>query len=193
MESGITRGGAPAKGIWRRPGRKLLAAAAAAAAIMAIGVPAASADSGPAIIIPVDPPGLVTTIANDIAGPMCMDDWGDSSTNFNKVAINDCNGTAEQLWDYVVPGNTIQINGLCLDVYAGGTTDGTPVDVYACNSTGAQVWIWESDGAFYNPQSGKCLDDTGWSTTPGTQLDIWDCSGLAVQQWGGVGEHILDH
>jgi hypothetical protein len=188
MISGIRRRSdpAPETSPWRRKaGRQLLAAAAAAAAIMAIGVPAASADTGPFMAAPLDPPGVVTPVSSGIGGPLCVDDWSNSSVNYSAVVINACNGTAAQQWDFVSPSNTVRINGLCLDVYAGGTADGTPVDIYVCNGTGAQTWIWQSDQTLYNPQSGKCLDDTGWSTTPGTQLQIWDCAGSANQQWYG--------
>ena len=178
------RGVAPAKWVWRRlRDRRLLAATAAAAAIIAIGVPVASAEAG--LVWAPAPPGFFTPLSSGIAGPLCMDDWNNSSANYNPVVINNCNGTAAQQWYVVQEGSLIIINGLCLDVNGGGTTDGTPVDVYLCNGTAAQVWIPQSDNALYNPGSNKCLDDTNWSTTPGTQLQIWDCTGAANQQWFG--------
>jgi hypothetical protein len=185
MMRGISGEAAPVKKIWgRRAFPKLLAAAAAAVGIMAIGVPMASAASGPFMMSPLDPPGIVTPLSSGLGGPLCADDWYNSSNDYNPVVINNCNGTAAQSWDFVSPSNTIRINGLCLDVYGGGTTDGTPVDIYVCNSTGAQVWIPQGN-ELYNPQSGKCLDDTNWSTTPGTQLQIWDCTGSPNQLWYG--------
>ncbi len=187
MVTGISRharGVAPAKGVWRRRcSRRLLAAAAAAAAIMAIGVPVAGAEAG--TFMASAPPGIFTALSSGIAGPLCMDDWTNSSADYNPVVINNCDGAASQRWYVVQAGSLIIINGLCLDVNGGGTTDGTPVDVYTCNGTAAQVWIPQPDNALYNPGSNKCLDDTNWSATPGTQLQIWDCTGAANQQWFG--------
>jgi hypothetical protein len=173
-----------AKGVWRRlRGRRLLAAAAVAAAIIAIGVPVASAEAGS--FMDTAPPGVFTAISSGIGGPLCMDDWNNSSADYNPVVINNCDGAASQQWYVVQEGSLIMINGLCLDVNGGGTTDGTPVDIYLCNGTAAQVWIPQADHTLYNPVSNKCLDDTNWSATPGTQLQIWDCTGAANQQWFG--------
>ena len=101
-------------------------------------------------------------------GGLCVDDRAANTANFNPVQVYTCNGTSAQQWTVVQAGSTLQVAG---QVHGHqrrrhGRRD-RPWISTTCNNTAAQVFIPQSNGSFYNPQSGKCLDDTGWSTTPG--------------------------
>jgi hypothetical protein len=127
------------------------------------------------------------SFVSSVASGLCLDDYGDSSTDGNKVEIWTCNDTGAQHWT-ANPNGELNMYGKCLDVNGAGTANGTKIDLYQCVlSNGApvsnQTWQLRSDGSVYNPTSGRCLADPSSSTTLGTQLILWDCIGSNAQKW----------
>jgi hypothetical protein len=110
----------------------------------------------------------------------CVDNFGNTTTNGNKIDLWDCNGGLAQQW--TLANGALQNNGKCMDVTGQSTTDGALVELWDCNGGTNQQWT-ATNGELISAQSGKCLDDPASTTTNGTQLEIWTCNGGANQKW----------
>lgn len=77
---------------------------------------------------------------------LCLDVYGDRSTNGTEVDVWTCNGQSNQKWGAISDGGSIyelapqNATGLRLDVVGKGTANGTKVDVWSANSGSNQKW-----------------------------------------------------
>ncbi len=119
------------------------------------------------------------------AVPLCLDAYGASGGEASPgqvVAVNSCNGTENQEFDYYSDG-MVSDYGMCLSPGGGTSSLGTPLlTLEPCTGATNQQWI-QSGAALVNQGGGGCLDDPNLNTTPGTQLDLYPCNGSAAQNW----------
>ena len=110
----------------------------------------------------------------------CLDDFGGSTTNGNKVDIWDCNNTSSQQWTFV--NGELSVLGKCLDDSSQGGS-GAPLVVWTCNGHAAQFWTHKSNGEYVLKLNGMCLTDPSGSATNGTQVVVRKCAAFADQTW----------
>ncbi len=110
---------------------------------------------------------------------LCLDSFGGSTAQSNKVDAYGCNDTAAQQWMFV--NQRLTFDGKCLDVAK--PADGSNlIDVAACTGAPNQAWTLVN-GTLLNPATGRCLEHPGTDSTQGLQLNLAICSGNANQQW----------
>jgi hypothetical protein len=129
---------------------------------------------------------FIWTINAAVTGPVkgdhgkCLDDFGGSTTNGNKVDIWTCNGTASQKWTF--SGGALSVLGKCLDdVTQGGA--GAKLVIWTCNGHKAQTWTHRSNGEYVLKLNGLCLTDPSGSSVNGTQVLVRTCQNFADQHW----------
>jgi len=127
--------------------------------------------------------GTGTTILRGVGSNRCLDVPNQSTTDGTLLDIWDCNGGANQQWDYLSNGELQVYGNKCLDVPNNATAAGTRVDIWDCNGGANQQWTINSNGTVVGRGSGLCLDVTGAGTADGTAVEIWTCSGASNQQW----------
>ncbi|WP_426502768.1 GH12 family glycosyl hydrolase domain-containing protein [Dactylosporangium sp. McL0621] len=111
----------------------------------------------------------------------CVDVPNASQTAGTAVQLWDCNGQANQAWNYT-SSKQLQVYGsMCLDASGRGTTNGTAVIIWTCNGQANQQWNVNSNGTITGVQSGLCVDAPG--TANGTRLQLWSCNGQANQRF----------
>ncbi len=110
----------------------------------------------------------------------CLDDFGGSTTNGNKVDIWDCNNTSSQQWTFV--NGELSVLGKCLDDSSQGGS-GAPLVIWTCNGHAAQIWTHKSNGEYVLKLNGMCLTDPSGSATNGTQVVVRKCAAFADQTW----------
>ncbi|ROP41762.1 glycosyl hydrolase [Saccharothrix texasensis] len=152
----------------RRTGRALLALALVIPALTAVGVPA---DAAPAPLV-------------GAGSNRCLDVVGNSRTAGTAVDIWDCNGQANQAWEFSAPGELRVFGGTrCLDVPDQSTTPGARLAIQTCNGQANQRFRANSDGSITATQSGLCLDVENQGTANGAAVLTWNCNGQANQRW----------
>jgi len=110
----------------------------------------------------------------------CLDDFGSSTTNGNKVDIWTCNGTPAQNWTF--SGGALSVLGKCLDdVSQGG--NGAKLVIWTCNGHKAQTWTHRSNGEYVLKLNGLCLTDPSGSSVNGTQVQVKTCRNFKDQHW----------
>ncbi|WP_405056285.1 ricin-type beta-trefoil lectin domain protein [Kribbella sp. NBC_01505] len=115
----------------------------------------------------------------------CLDVPGGSYTDGQRVAVWDCNGGANQQWQFT--GSEVRTqNNKCLDVNGGSTTNGAAIQLWSCNNTVAQRFELTSTGDLVNHHSNKCIDISAWDPANGAVLVQWDCAATANQKWHRV-------
>jgi len=117
------------------------------------------------------------------ASRRCLDVPGGSTGDVPQIAIYDCNGGANQLFNLGADGALRVYGAKCLDVAGGSVADLTPVGTYTCNGGKNQSWVPQANGEIRSVQSGKCLDVSGGSSANGAGLVIKTCAGSAAQKW----------
>ena len=110
----------------------------------------------------------------------CLDDFGGSTTNGNKVDIWTCNNTSSQQWTFV--NGELSVLGKCLDDSSQGGS-GAPLVIWTCNGHAAQIWRHKSNGEYVLKLNGMCLTDPSGSATNGTQVVVRKCAAFADQTW----------
>jgi hypothetical protein len=110
----------------------------------------------------------------------CLDDFGGSTTNGNKVDIWTCNNTVSQKWTF--SGGALSVLGKCLDDSSQGGA-GAKLVIWTCNGHAAQTWTHRSNGEYVLKLNGLCLTDPSGSATDGTQVVIRKCAAFADQTW----------
>ncbi|MGP3968339.1 glycosyl hydrolase [Streptomyces sp. 6N223] len=123
------------------------------------------------------------------ASGRCLDVVGNSQTPGTEVGIHDCNGQANQQWEFV-SGSLRTFGGTrCLDAENGGTAAGTRLVIWNCNGQANQRFTLRGDGSILGEQSGLCVDVAGGATANGTRVALWNCNLQANQRWtvGGGG------
>ncbi|MGW4637095.1 glycosyl hydrolase [Sphaerisporangium sp. NPDC004334] len=114
----------------------------------------------------------------------CLDVTGNSNSNGALLQIWDCNGQANQAFEFTSAGELRVFNGArCVDAYNGQTSPGTKVEIWDCNGGANQKWRLNSDGSVTGVQSGLCLDVDNQGTANGTAVNLWNCNGQANQRW----------
>ncbi|WP_460716851.1 non-reducing end alpha-L-arabinofuranosidase family hydrolase, partial [Microbispora hainanensis] len=125
------------------------------------------------------------------ASGRCLDVSGNTDALGTALQIWDCNGQANQAFEFTSSGELRTFNGTrCLDAYNMGTTNGTKVVIWSCNGQNNQKWRQNSDGTIAGVQSGLCLDVVGAGTANGSQIQLYSCWGGDNQKWtvrGGGG------
>ena len=125
------------------------------------------------------------TITAAVSGPIkgdhgkCLDDFGSSTANGNKVDIWTCNNTGAQKWTFV--SGALEVLGKCL-ADPNGTGAGTKLVIETCGGTG-QTWKHKSNGEYVLSLNSLCLTDPSGSSTDGTQVQIRTCADFADQKW----------
>jgi hypothetical protein len=113
----------------------------------------------------------------------CLDVPNQATTNGTLLQIWDCNGGANQQWNYLSNGELQVYGSKCLDVPGHATAAGTRVEIWDCNGGVNQQWNLNSDGTVVGRESGLCLDVIGAGTANATTVDIWTCNGGSNQKW----------
>ncbi|MEU7914711.1 ricin-type beta-trefoil lectin domain protein [Microbispora bryophytorum] len=122
------------------------------------------------------------------ASGRCLDVAGNADAPGTALQIWDCNGQANQAFEFTSAGELRTFNGTrCVDAYGGGTSPGTKVVIWSCNGQNNQKWRQNADGSVTGVQSGLCLDVNGNGTANGTAVILWTCSGQANQKWSTAG------
>jgi ricin-type beta-trefoil lectin protein len=157
---------------WRRmrsTAAAVLALTVAGTAVWAITTPASAATGAP----------LVS------AGSLrCLDVVGNVSTAGTPLDIWDCNGQANQAYEFTSAGEIRTFDSTrCLDAENNATAPGTRVLIWTCTGSANQKWQQQSDGSIKGTQSGLCLDVSGGITTNGTAVVLWTCNGQTNQRW----------
>ncbi|MBO3751219.1 lectin [Streptosporangiaceae bacterium NEAU-GS5] len=118
------------------------------------------------------------------ASGRCLDVAGNIDTLGTGLQIWDCNGQANQAFEFTSAGELRTFNGTrCVDASNNGTAPGTRVVIWSCNGQNNQKWRQNSDGSITGTQSGLCLDVNGAATANGTQVILWTCNGQSNQRW----------
>ncbi|MEU7881394.1 non-reducing end alpha-L-arabinofuranosidase family hydrolase [Microbispora bryophytorum] len=121
----------------------------------------------------------------------CLDVTGNTDAQGTGLQIWDCNGQANQAFEFTSSGELRTFNGTrCVDAYGQGTTNGTQVVIWSCNGQNNQKWHLNGDGTITGTQSGLCLDVSNYGTANGSVVQLWACHGQANQKWttsGGGG------
>ncbi|WNV82994.1 beta-1,3-glucanase family protein [Umezawaea sp. Da 62-37] len=112
----------------------------------------------------------------------CLDVPGGNFTDGQRTVVWDCNGGANQKWEFTGGALRTQ-NNKCLDVNGGSTANGAVIQLWSCNNTAAQQFVLSGAGDLVNPQANKCVDIAGWDPNNGAVLTLWDCAGTANQKW----------
>lgn len=125
------------------------------------------------------------TITSAVSGPIkgdhgkCLDDFGSSTADGNKVDIWTCNNTGAQKWTFA--NGALTVLGKCL-ADPNGTGAGTKLVIETCGGTG-QTWKHRSNGEYVLTLNSLCLTDPSGSSTDGTQVQIRTCAAFADQNW----------
>ncbi|KAA9374789.1 alpha-L-arabinofuranosidase [Microbispora cellulosiformans] len=114
----------------------------------------------------------------------CLDVVGNTDAQGTGLQIYDCNGQANQAFEFTSSGDLRTFNGTrCVDAYGQGTANGTKVVIWSCNGQANQKWRLNSDGTITGVQSGLCLDVSNYGTTNGSPVYLWTCHGGTNQKW----------
>lgn len=140
--------------------------------------------AGPALaVVPAGPAAAAYGAVRGAASGRCVDVPSASTTNGAQVKLYDCNGGANQEWNYTA-GRQLRVYGSkCLGA---GTTAGTAVVIGDCTGQAAQQWNVTGSGTITSVASGLCLDAVGAGTANGTAIDLWTCNGGSNQRWNST-------
>ncbi|MEU7696422.1 ricin-type beta-trefoil lectin domain protein [Microbispora hainanensis] len=118
----------------------------------------------------------------------CLDVAGNTDALGTSLQIWDCNGQANQAFEFTSAGELRTFGGTrCVDAYGQGTSPGTKVIIWSCNGQNNQKWRQNSDGSISGVQSGLCLDVDHAGTANGTAVILWTCNGQSNQKWSAAG------
>ncbi|MGI5159082.1 arabinofuranosidase catalytic domain-containing protein [Microbispora sp. CA-102843] len=118
----------------------------------------------------------------------CLDVAGNTDALGAALQIWDCNGQANQAFEFTSAGELRTFGGTrCVDAYGQGTSPGTKAVIWSCNGQANQKWRQNADGSITGVQSGLCLDVYGAGTSNGTAVTLWTCNGQGNQKWTTAG------
>jgi len=117
----------------------------------------------------------------------CLDVAGNVSTAGTALDIWDCNGQANQAFEFTPAGELRTFSGSrCVDADNNGTAPGTKAIIWTCTGGANQQWRYNSStGTITGVQSGLCLDVSAAGTADGTAVALWTCNGQSNQHWNG--------
>ncbi|MEW2514277.1 lectin [Streptomyces sp. NPDC046870] len=118
------------------------------------------------------------------ASGRCLDVKGGVDTAGTALDVWDCNGQANQAFEFTSAGELRTMGGTrCVDAYGDRTAPGTAVIIWSCNGQQNQQWRQNADGSITGVRSGLCLDVNGAGTANGTAVILWTCNGQSNQKW----------
>ncbi len=133
------------------------------------------------------PASAAATPLVSAASGRCLDVKGNVDTLGTALDIWDCNGLANQAFEFTSGGELRTLDGTrCVDAYHNQTSPGTQLIIWSCNGQVNQKWRRNSDGSIAGSQSGLCLDVNQAGTANGTAVILWTCNGQANQKWSGT-------
>ncbi|RKN45098.1 hypothetical protein D7294_07875 [Streptomyces hoynatensis] len=149
-------------------------------------------------LVPGPPPAAAAAMRLvDANSGRCLDVSGNTDALGTALAIWDCNGQANQQFEFTASGELRTMNGTrCVDADDNQTAPGTKVLIWTCNGGANQQWRQNADGSVTGTQSGLCLDVDHAGTANGTPVILWTCNGQANQRWtaptAGSGTLVVD-
>ncbi|MBB5873502.1 glucose/arabinose dehydrogenase [Allocatelliglobosispora scoriae] len=130
------------------------------------------------------PASAAATTVVGVGSGRCLDVIANNQNPGTGVNIFDCNGQANQAWNYTAAGEfRIYADSRCLDVAGHDTTAPAVVQIYTCNGGANQRWTINANGSITGVESGLCLDVTGAGTANSTVVGLWTCNGQSNQRW----------
>ena len=134
--------------------------------------------------LPAGPASAAVSTVVGVGSGRCLDVVGNTDAIGSRVNIYDCNGQANQAWNFTSAGEFRIFNDTrCLDVKGQDTTAPAELQIYTCNGGANQKWRVNADGTIVGTQSSLCLDVTGAGTANSTLVDLWTCNGQSNQRW----------
>jgi hypothetical protein len=122
------------------------------------------------------------------ASGRCLDVAGNTDALGAGLQIWDCNGQANQAFEFTAAGELRTFGGTrCVDAYGRQTSPGTKLVIWSCNGQANQQWRQNADGSITGVQSGLCPDVNGAGTANGTAVILWNCTGQNNQKWSTPG------
>lgn len=114
-----------------------------------------------------------------------------SIDNYDKVILNDKNGSSAQRFEITSIGNgyytiTAEHSGKVLDINGASTANGAVIQQYTGNNTAAQKWGFVSAGNGYyyiTSALGTFMDVKSGQTANGTQIQSYAYNGSNAQKW----------
>ncbi|MCX5052448.1 MULTISPECIES: arabinofuranosidase catalytic domain-containing protein [unclassified Streptomyces] len=135
--------------------------------------------AAPAWSAPTSAAALVSS-----ASGRCLDVKGNVDTSGTGMQIWDCNGQANQAFEFTAAGELRTMNGTrCVDAYDTRTAPGAAVVIRPCDGRVTQMWRQNPDSTVTGAASGFCLDVSGAGTADGTAVILWTCNGQSNQKW----------
>jgi Ricin-type beta-trefoil lectin domain/Protein of unknown function (DUF3011) len=130
-------------------------------------------------------------LIRNVNSQKCVDVANGSRSPRANVQQFECNGGANQRWEFVSVGNgqyaiRSQNSGMVLDVADQSRARGANVQQYPWNGGANQRWRSQGPNnnfVLINVNSGKCLDVTGGDQRNGANIIQWDCNGGLNQRW----------
>lgn len=113
------------------------------------------------------------------ASHRCIDVTNGSASSGTPLQIWDCNGNAQQKWQFV--SGTIRSLGMCMT--AAGSSNGAAIVIAQCNGASDQLFRLTSAHDIVRSGTSECVDVKDKQTSAGTRLQLWKCSGTSNQKW----------
>lgn len=125
----------------------------------------------------------VTPLVSSASG-RCLDVKGNVDTPGTTLDVWDCNGQANQAFEFTSAGELRTMSGTrCVDAFDDRTTPGASAVIRSCDGRATQVWRQNTDGSVTGVRSALCLDVNGAGTANGTAVVLWTCNGQSNQKW----------
>ncbi len=157
------------------------AAAALAAALAVVVLPsAANAAAGAGSY----------TIVNGGGSHLCLDLPGSSTSSGVPLDLQNCSGTAGQVWTLTAASTgytiTSPVSGLCVGIVGASTSAGKAVQQLTCDGSANQQWNLTAGNGTYqlaDVNSGKCMNASGSGTSAGTAVVQNSCDSSVTKSW----------
>ncbi|HEX8628328.1 MAG TPA: ricin-type beta-trefoil lectin domain protein, partial [Catenuloplanes sp.] len=108
----------------------------------------------------------------------CLDVTGQQSAPGTPVGVYQCNGQANQNWDFA--GNQLRVyegTPMCLDIPQDSAAPGIAMHIWGCHTGANQRWELTANGTIVSARSGMCL------AAVGAVVQTAVCTGAAAQRW----------
>ena len=128
-------------------------------------------------------------------GGKCVDVEAAGTANGTPVILYECNGEANQSWDFEAIEPFFRVRGLankCLRPSAGA---GSQLEIGPCDGMEDR---WQPSANFPNDftlvhvSTGECMDVEAASTASGTPINLFPCHGNENQRWNLEQEPVVD-
>jgi hypothetical protein len=130
-------------------------------------------------------------LLRNVNSQKCIDVFGSSTNKNANIQQYNCNGGANQRWEFIELGNgqfAIRNSNsrLVMDVAGDSRGNGANVQQFPWNGGANQRWITRGSNNNFeivNVNSGKCLDVLGGGTGNNVNIVQMQCSGRRNQRW----------